>query len=89
MTFKTKPEGSVESLPKADKESRRNAFLRVGARRMQGVLKQLKLLGNLANRSSYDYTEADAAKMSDALRAAVSDLESRFRRSEAAHFEFD
>lgn len=56
-------------------ESKRDKFVRLAEKRMENVLKGISLLGNLANASNYDYTEADVNKIIKTLKTAVSDLE--------------
>lgn len=67
----------VEKIAKtaADK---RAAFLRIGERRVQSALKQIRLLRNLSNTSQYSYTEDDVAGMLAALGAALVALEGAF-----------
>ena len=62
-------------------ETKRDKFVRLAENRMENVLKGISLLGNLANTSNYDYTEADAAKIVKTLKSAVSDLEKTFASS--------
>lgn len=80
---------NVAELPKPAEESKRARFLRVGARRMKSVLKQLKLLGNLSNQSTYEFSDKDSQKMLDALRQALAEFEGRMRKTEKSRFEFD
>ncbi len=63
-------------------ESKRDKFVRLTEKRMENVLKGISLLGNLANTSNYDYTEADAAKIIKTLKAAVADLERTYSSSQ-------
>ena len=49
-------------------ETKRDKFVRLAEKRMENVLKGISLLGNLANCSNYDYTEADAAKIIKTLK---------------------
>ena len=49
-------------------ETKRDKFVRLTEKRMENVLKGISLLGNLANTSNYDYTEADAAKIIKTLK---------------------
>ena len=45
-----------------EKETNRNRFIRLATLRTNTVLKRLKVLGNCANRSVYEYTEQDINK---------------------------
>ena len=63
-------------------ETKRDKFVRLAEKRMENILKGLDLLGNLANTSNYDYTDADAAKIIKTLKSAVGDLERTFASSQ-------
>lgn len=63
-------------------ESKRDKFVRLTEKRMENVLKGISLLGNLANTSNYDYTEADVAKIIKTLKLAVADLERTYNSSQ-------
>ena len=54
-------------------------FCRLAENRMNNVLKQLELLGNLSNKSSYEYTKEDVDKILKALKNAVSNIEHSFK----------
>ena len=49
-------------------ETKRDKFVRLTEKRMENVLKGISLLGNLANTSNYEYTEADTAKIIKTLK---------------------
>lgn len=70
-------------------ESPRNRFLRIAPGRMTRALKSIKLLSNLGNRSSYEFTDREVAKMGEALRDAMADFESRMRGRDDKDFSFD
>ena len=53
-------------------------FRAIGIKRVNRAIKLISLIGNLSNRSSYAYSEADIRKLVDALRNALDRLESRF-----------
>ena len=56
-------------------ESKRQKFVRLAENRVNNALKQIELLGNLANGSVYEYTQEDVEKILKCLKNAVSDLE--------------
>lgn len=60
-------------------ETKHEKFCRLAENRMNNVLKQLELLGNLSNRSSYDFTQQDVDKILKALKSAVANVEHSFR----------
>ena len=58
-------------------------FERLAEKRVNDAIKRLRLLGNLANRSNYEYTDAHIQQMLKALKAEMRNLEDRFRRRES------
>ena len=60
------------------KPDRREKFVELAEKRVSRTLKDIKLIGNLANRSNYSYTDQDIAKIYRALKAALDDLKVRF-----------
>lgn len=56
-------------------ESKREKFVRLAEKRMDGILKGIELMGNLSNTNNYDYTQDDLNKIIKTLKSAVSDLE--------------
>lgn len=59
----------------------REKFVRLANKRVSNALKALQLIGNLSNRSNYDYTDEDVAKI---LKALQDELNSCRRRFETA-----
>jgi hypothetical protein len=57
---------------------KREKFLELANKRMTNALHQIELVGNLSNRSAYEYDRKDAAKMIKVLEAAVADVKLRF-----------
>ena len=60
------------------KPDRREKFVELAEKRVNRALAQIKLIGNLSNRSNYSYTEQDVAKMHKALRKALEEMKARF-----------
>ena len=72
----------------ANGESKAEKFKRIGVPRVKRVLEAVKRLHNIANRSSYEYTEDEAAKIITALRTSVGELEAKFKgQKPTTHFE--
>jgi hypothetical protein len=57
----------------------RERFVGLANKRVTNAIRQIRLVGNLANRRSYQYTEADAKKIVRALQQEVNVLKARFR----------
>lgn len=58
-------------------EDRREKFIRLANQRVNRALDQLRLVGNLGNRSAYEYTEEDAKKIVKALQKSLDDTKSK------------
>ena len=59
-------------------------FERLAQRRVNAAIKQLRLIGNLANRRNYEFTESHLRQILDALDAEMRSLKHRFRDEGAA-----
>jgi hypothetical protein len=60
-------------------EERKHAkFRELAEKRTNKALEAIRLIGNLSNRQTYVYEDAEVRKIIKALRDAVSDVEGRF-----------
>ena len=72
------PLGEIEEVcMKADNE-KRTKFVKLAEGRVQAALTAIRKIGNLANRRSYEFGEADIKKITKALREAVTETERKF-----------
>ena len=60
------------------READRKKFVDLAEKRVSKTLKDIKLIGNLSNRSNYSYTKADSDKIYKALKQALDEMKSRF-----------
>jgi hypothetical protein len=60
------------------REKDRARFVDLASKRVSKTLKSIQLIGNLSNKSNYDYTEDDVAKIIRALQEEVSACKKRF-----------
>lgn len=67
-------------------ESNRDRFKRLATLRTNTVLKRLKVLGNCANRSTYEYTEDDINKIFSEIDKTVKDTKAKFHYSKRKDF---
>ena len=68
----------------------REKFKELAEKRVIRAVKDLRLIGNLANRNNYVFEQADADKIIAALETELREVKSRFRdgdRTSAAAFE--
>lgn len=61
-----------------EKETKAQAFSRLASRRTQDAVDSINGIAKCANRNNYDYTPEQAARIVDALRTAVRNLEDAF-----------
>ena len=59
----------------------RTKFVELANKRVSRALKAIQLIGNLSNRSSYDFTEEDVSKIFKALEDEMTDCRKRFDRA--------
>lgn len=66
------------------RKTKRERFLVVAQRRTERILHDLRLLANCGNRGAYEYTDADVAKIFDAIEREMQRARGRFagRREE-------
>ena len=56
----------------------RKKFIELAEKRVNRAIKDIKLIGNLSNKSNYSYTDEDARKIHKALSQALQEMKSRF-----------
>lgn len=59
-------------------ETRKNKFKRLAIARTNVVLDKLRLLGNLANKTNYDYTDEEVNKIFYAIDSQLRNVKARF-----------
>ena len=62
-------------------EKRREKFVDLAQKRVTRALKDLRLVGNLANKSNYSYTDEDKKKIIGAIESEVKNLKRRFENT--------
>jgi ABC-type Fe3+-hydroxamate transport system substrate-binding protein len=60
---------------------KRERFKSLAEKRVERVLKQIRLIGNLANRNHYDYTPEDVSKIINAIEQEFKVTKARFKSS--------
>jgi len=61
-----------------DIDTKRQKFVELAEARVNKTLKDLQLIGNLSNRSAYEFEEADIRKIFGALQKALDAAKGRF-----------
>ena len=62
------------------READREKFVELAEKRVRRAIKDIKLIGNLSNRSNYSYTDEDSKKIYKALKGAIDEVKARFDR---------
>ncbi len=57
---------------------KRKKFIDLAEARVNRAIKDIRLIGNLANKNSYEYSDEDAKKMFRALQKELDSAKSRF-----------
>jgi len=63
---------------------KRGKFVELANSRVNRVIDQLRLVGNLTNRASYEFTEEDGRKIVKALQRELDTLKGRFSDSDGS-----
>jgi hypothetical protein len=72
--------------PVEDGESREEKFARLATRRVNHILHETKVLGNLANRNNYSYTDEQVARIFEVIEGSTSDVKALFLRGRRPDF---
>ena len=60
-------------------ENRRERFKRIASRRTEKILEDLRILGNCANRSAYDYSDEEIAKIFYTIENQLRGIKAKFK----------
>lgn len=74
------------------RENDREKFVQLAQARVNKALKDIRLIGNLSNRSNYDYTDDDVTKIFKALNEEIAACKKRFdtkKKNETTNFTLD
>lgn len=66
------------------KQDPREKFVELAEKRVSNALKNIKLIGNLSNKSNYRYDQSDVRKITATLKKAIADMNARFESNGAA-----
>jgi hypothetical protein len=69
-------------------EKKHVKFRELAEKRTSKALEAIRLIGNLSNRQTYIYEEAEVRKIVKALRDAVAEVEARFGRTSSRGGDF-
>lgn len=66
------------------READRKKFVELAEKRVNRAIKDIRLIGNLSNKSNYAYSADDVKKIHSALKSALEDMKKRFESTGAA-----
>ena len=61
-----------------EKETRHDRFRRLAEKRTNNMIKNIRILGNCSNRSSYEYTKEELDKIFNAIASELREAKSKF-----------
>jgi len=61
-----------------NQNNKKEAFKRLATYRTNEILKRIKVLGNCANRSAYEYTEEEVSKIFSEIERKVREVKAKF-----------
>jgi hypothetical protein len=64
---------------KPGKNVKRENFIRLAESRVTRAIESLRIIGNLSNRSNYEYDEEDVKKIVNTLQEEISSLKNQFK----------
>ncbi len=67
-------------------ENRKDRFKRLATLRTNAVHDKLRLLGNLANKTNYDYDEEDIRKVFSAVESQLREIKLKFSGNKKKEF---
>jgi hypothetical protein len=67
---------------------KRDNFIRLAEGRVTRAIDSIRVIGNLSNRSNYEYSEADTKIIIDALQSEVNALKAQFKPRTASNTGF-
>lgn len=62
----------------ATEETKKERFVRIATKRVNRAINEIRLIGNLSNRSHYDFSEEDVKRIHKALEEELRAMRSRF-----------
>ncbi len=78
--IKAKQAEQVEQ-PEPKKETKNERFKRLAEKRVNKLIKQMELLGNLSNKNNYSYTSEEVDAICEALRMELLTTKAKFRNA--------
>ena len=78
----------VNTTQERNNETKNEKFRRLAESRVNTVLDRLRLLGQLADKKNYDYTDEQVSKIFRAIDSELKDTKSKFQKGSAGRKRF-
>jgi len=65
------------------REEKREKFVRLAENRVSKAMQAIRVVGNLSNRSNYEFSDEDVKKISRALSAEIDAMQARFKNTDS------
>ncbi|HGG0584351.1 MULTISPECIES: hypothetical protein [Bacillus] len=75
-------------MSEKNKSVKLQKFEELGEKRMNEAIKKIRLIGNLANRNNYDYTDEHVKAIISTLESEIQLLKNKFRKEDNTEIEF-
>ena len=63
----------------SNEDKKRQRFINLASHRTNEVIKRIKILGNCANKSTYEYSDEDIKKIFTVIDSQLRDTKAKFR----------
>lgn len=73
-------------MVKPQNETRADRFKRLATQRTNAIIDKLRILGNLSNKSNYEYSEEDIRKILAAIETQLKITKARFTGNKKSEF---
>ena len=82
-------EARIHEIQGDRRARKREAFRKLAEKRTNAILEKVRILGNLANRSAYEYSEDEVRRIFSALDEEVRATKAKFRAGVKRQFRLD
>lgn len=72
----------IATKPQTTRRDPRERFVSLATSRVTAAIRQIRLVGNLANKKNYQYEPDEAAKIVRALQRELDELKTKFKEEE-------
>ena len=85
---KAKNEQKKPTAKKAEGKSKKEKFIELAETRVPKALKQIGMVGNLSDKTKFEYTDKQVKQIIDTLKESLDRMKARFENGEAQEESF-